>query len=202
MIRNPGTKDPGGWEGKKQVWPTHWPRVPVAVQLFHPHSRDAGDQKSSARALHSARCTVRGCTHAVEPVHTSLLHGFPLTANAWPQSALAYCKQPHWPVAWPHVGRFSLAQNGKVAKKNSQSSKQSSCEGCYQIFLFWVNAPWSTMSHMPPLTKFIHLISKYSNWCNEKLLASHIALNCPLQRCSKPGTMDNDRNSDLAHVYM
>ena len=112
MIRNPGTKDPGGWEGKKQVWPTHWPRVPVAVQLFHPHSRDAGDQKSSAHALHTAWCTVRGCTHAVEPVHTSLLHGFPLTANAWPQSALAYCKQPHW----PHVGRFSLAQNGKVAK--------------------------------------------------------------------------------------
>ena len=36
----------------------------------------------------------------------------------------------------------------------------------------------------------------------KKLLASLIALNCPLQRCSKPGTMDNDRNSDLAHIYM
>ena len=123
MIRNPGTKDPGGWEGKKQVWPTHWPRVPVAVQLFHPHSRDAGDQKSSAHALHSARCTVRGCTHAVEPVHTSLLHGFPLTANAWPQSALAYCKQPHWPghmwggLVWRRMERLQKKQT-----RNPQNS--------------------------------------------------------------------------------
>ena len=114
----PGTKDPGGWGRKKQVWPTHWPRVPVAVQLFHPHSRDAGDQKSSAHALHTAWCTVRGCTHAVEPVHTSLLHGFPLTANAWPQSALAYCKQPHWPghmwggLVWRRMERL---QKNKLA---------------------------------------------------------------------------------------
>ena len=105
--------------------------------------------------LHTARCTVRGCTHAVEPVHTSLLHGFPLTANAWPQSALAYCKQPHWPGhMW---GGLVWRRMERLQKTNSQSSKQSSCEGCYQIFLFWVNAPWSTMSHIPPLTKFIHL---------------------------------------------
>ena len=68
--------------------------------------------------LHTARCTVRGCTHAVEPVHTSLLHGFPLTANAWPQSALAYCKQPHWPghmwggLVWRRMERL---QKNKLA---------------------------------------------------------------------------------------
>ena len=119
MNAQPGTKDPGGWEGKKQVWPTHWPRVPVAVQLFHPHSRDAGDQKSSAHALHTARCTVRGCTHAVEPVHTSLLHGFPLTANAWPQSALAYCKQPHWPG---HMWGGLVWRRMERLQKNPQNS--------------------------------------------------------------------------------
>ena len=69
--------------------------------------------------LHTALCTVRGCTHAVEPVHTSLLHGFPLTANAWPQSALAYCKQPHWPghmwggLVWSRMERL---------QKNPQNS--------------------------------------------------------------------------------
>lgn len=69
--------------------------------------------------LHTARCTVRGCTHAVEPVHTSLLHGFPLTANAWPQSALAYCKQPHWPG---HMWGGLVWRRMERLQKNPQNS--------------------------------------------------------------------------------
>ena len=69
--------------------------------------------------VHCALCTVRGCTHAVEPVHTSLLHGFPLTANAWPQSALAYCKQPHWPG---HMWGGLVWRRMERLQKNPQNS--------------------------------------------------------------------------------
>ena len=166
MIRNrecPAWDEGPRWMGGKEAGLTHTlaasaGRRPTLPSAF-PRCR---------RPEVECTCTaLRGCTHAGEPVHTSLLHGFPLTANAWPRSALAYCKQPHWPghmwggLVWRRMERL---QKNKLAILKTVILRGLLSNLSFLSWCTMVNDVSYTTAHK------IHtlVISKYSNCCNEK----------------------------------